>query len=212
MKVGITQRVDSISNYNEIRDSLDQRWYELFEVLGMKTLPIPNGLKDINTWLNDMKCDAFVLTGGNDISGLEGSKNTSPVRDQTEFSLLKYSYDLSIPVFGVCRGLQVMNVFFGGKLQKVSGHVATSHSIKFSFDQSRNWESKVVNSFHEWGISKNNLAKELTPCAYDDDGNVEAVMNRDLKWLGVMWHPERNETFDNFDLELFRRLFKKDLV
>lgn len=212
MKVGITQRVESVSDYSETRDSLDQRWYELFEALGMKVLPIPNGLQDINTWLNEMKCDAFILTGGNDISGLEESKNTSPDRDHTEFALLKYSYDLSIPVFGVCRGLQVMNIFFGGKLQRVSGHAATSHSIKFCFDQSKNWESKEVNSFHEWGISKDNLAKELIPCAYDDDGNIEAAMNRELKWLGVMWHPERNVIFDNFDLELLEKLFKKGLT
>lgn len=212
MKVGITQRVDFISEYSETRDSIDQRWYELFEVLGIYIIPIPNGLKDIKAWLNEMKCDAFILSGGNDIFGLKESKNISKARDKTEFAILKYSYDLSIPVFGVCRGFQVMNIFFGGKLQRVSGHVATSHSIKFCFDPSRNWDSKEVNSFHEWGISKNNLAKELIPCAFDNDDNVEAAINRDLKWLGVMWHPERNEIFDNFDLDLLRKLFKKDLV
>ena len=69
MKVGITQRVDFVSEYSETRDSIDQRWYELFEVLGMNIIPIPNGLKDIKAWLNEMKCDAFILSGGNDILG-----------------------------------------------------------------------------------------------------------------------------------------------
>ncbi|MBD73951.1 MAG: hypothetical protein CMM96_00440 [Rickettsiales bacterium] len=118
MKVGITQRVDFVSEYSETRDSIDQRWYELFEVLGMNIIPIPNGLKDIKAWLNEMKCDAFILSGGNDIFGLKESKNVSKERDQTEFAILKYSYDLSIPVFGVCRGFQVMNIFFWRKAPK----------------------------------------------------------------------------------------------
>ena len=71
MKVGITQRVDFVSEYSET-GFIDQRWYELFEVLGMNIIPIPNGLKDIKAWLNEMKCDAFILSG-NDIFGLKES-------------------------------------------------------------------------------------------------------------------------------------------
>ncbi len=212
MKIGVTQRVDLIDDYEEIRDSLDQRWVEIIEILGAQVLPIPNKIKDLNSWLLEMNCDGFVLTGGNDLSDLSDSKNFSLERDKTELILLQYAYDKSIPVLGVCRGLQIMNVFFGGKLQQVSGHIAKSHTIRFCFDQTENWESREVNSFHEWGISKNNLAKELIPCAFDENKNVEAAMHKRLDWLGIMWHPERNDIFEKFDLDIIKKLFKKDLT
>ena len=69
MRIGITQRVDLIADYEETRDSLDQRWSELIEFLGAKALPIPNKIKDINLWLDEMRCDGFILSGGNDLSG-----------------------------------------------------------------------------------------------------------------------------------------------
>lgn len=210
MKIGITQRVDLIADYEETRDSLDQRWIELIEFLGAKALPIPNKIKDINLWLDEMKCDGFIFTGGNDLSNLNTSKNISPERDKTEFTLLQYAIDQSIPLLGVCRGFQIMNVFFGGKLKKISGHVAKSHTIKFCFDKNDNWASREVNSFHEWGISKNSLAKELAVCAYDENNYVEAAIHKRLNWLGIMWHPERNEIFQEFDLDIIKKLFAKD--
>ena len=103
MRIGITQRVDLIADYEETRDSLDQRWSELIEFLGAKALPIPNKIKDINLWLDEMRCDGFILSGGNDLSSLSNSKNISFERDKTEFALLQYANDQSIPVLGVCR-------------------------------------------------------------------------------------------------------------
>lgn len=211
MRIGITQRVDLIADYEETRDSLDQRWSELIEFLGAKALPIPNKIKDINLWLDEMRCDGFILSGGNDLSSLSNSKNISFERDKTEFALLQYANDQSIPVLGVCRGFQIMNVFFGGKLKQISGHVAKPHVIKFCLDKSDNWSSRKVNSFHEWGISKNNLAKDLVACAYDENAYVEAAIHKKLNWLGMMWHPERNEIFEELDLDIIKKLFAKDL-
>ena len=59
-----------------------------------------------------MRYDGFILSGGNDLSSLSNSKNISFERDKTEFALLQYANDQSIPVLGVCRGFQIMNVFF----------------------------------------------------------------------------------------------------
>ena len=61
-------------------------------------------------------------------------------------------------------------------------------------------------------ISKENLAVERTPWAYDEQDNIEAAIHEKINWLGVMLHPEREDKFDNFDLDLILRLFNKELV
>jgi len=212
MRVGITQRVEYLTAYAEARDCLDQRWSELLDVLKMTMVPIPNTLKNVEGWLDILKCDAYILTGGNDLADLPNAKKVSIERDQTEIALLKYAQSYSLPVFGVCRGLQLMNVFFGGQLDRVSGHVANRHSVRTCFDQGNQFITSNVNSFHDWGISINSLAQQLIPCAYDTDNYVEAARHEKLNWLGVMWHPEREEKFEASDLEILRKLFNEGFV
>ena len=209
MRVGITQRVEYVTAYAEARDCLDQRWSELLDVLKMTMVPIPNTLRNVEGWLDVLKCDAYILTGGNDLADLPNAKNVSIERDRTEIALLKHAQSYSLPVFGVCRGLQLMNVFFGGQLDRVSGHVANRHSVRLCFDQGNQFIARDVNSFHEWGISVNSLAQQLIPCAYDTDNYVEAARHEKLNWLGVMWHPEREKKFEASDVEILRKLFNE---
>jgi N5-(cytidine 5'-diphosphoramidyl)-L-glutamine hydrolase len=209
MRIGITQRVEYVTAYEEARDCLDQRWPELLDVLKMTTVPIPNTLRNVDEWLEIMKCDAYILTGGNDLSDLPNAKNISVERDRTEMALLRYAQSRSLPVLGVCRGLQLMNVFFGGKLERVSGHIASRHKIRMYFDEEKQFIERDVNSFHNWGISINGLAKQLTPSAYDSKDFIEAARNEKLNWLGIMWHPEREERFEASDLEILTKLFNE---
>ena len=212
MKVGLTQRVDFKKDISEYRDALDQRWIIFLESIGMTPILIPNRLKNIEEWLGFMQCQAYVLTGGNDLNGLENSTNVSLDRDKTELAILEYAQKSNSPVLGVCRGLQFMNIYFDGRLERISGHVARSHVIRTRFDKSGKFKSRLVNSYHNWGISKENLALELTPWAYDEQNNIEAAIHEKINWLGIMWHPEREDKFDNFDLDLILRLFNKELV
>ena len=212
MRVGITQRVEYVTAYAEARDCLDQRWSELLDVLKMTMVPIPNTLRNVEGWLDVLKCDAYILTGGNDLADLPNAKNVSIERDRTEIALLKYAQSRSLPVFGVCRGLQLINIFFGGQLDRVSGHVGNRHSVRMCFDQGNQSIASNVNSFHEWGISINSLAQQLIPCAYDADNYVEAARHEKLNWLGMMWHPEREEKFKASDLEILRKLFNEGFV
>ena len=212
MRVGITQRVEYVTAYAEARDCLDQRWSELLDVLKMTMVPIPNTLRNVEGWLDVLKCDAYILTGGNDLADLPNAKNVSIERDRTEIALLKYAQSRSLPVFGVCRGLQLINIFFGGQLDRVSGHVGNRHSVHMCFDQGNQSIASNVNSFHEWGISINSLAQQLIPCAYDADNYVEAARHEKLNWLGMMWHPEREEKFKASDLEILRKLFNEGFV
>jgi len=212
MRVGITQRVEYVSSYAESRDCLDQRWHGILELLEMKAVPIPNTLSDIEGWLDALKCDAYILTGGNDLANLPHASNISLERDRTEITLLKYAHSQSLPVFGVCRGLQLMNCFLGGQLERVPGHVATRHSIRVALDKASPLTATEVNSFHEWGLSSNSLAQQLIPWAFDNNDFVEAARHKKLNWLGVMWHPEREEEFKITDLEMIRKLFNEGFV
>ena len=210
MKVGITQRVERLAEYSEIRDCLDHRWCDLLNMLGVTAIPIPNTLRNIEGWLHVVNCDAYLLTGGNDLGCLPNAKNVSLERDQTEIALLKYAQSRMVPVFGVCRGFQLINVFLGGRLERVFGHVANNHSIRSCFDQDNQIITRNVNSFHEWGIPINNLSSQLIPCAYDNNENIESARHKRLNWLGIMWHPEREREFNATDLELMRKIFYKD--
>jgi N5-(cytidine 5'-diphosphoramidyl)-L-glutamine hydrolase len=212
MRVGITQRVECVTGYLETRDCLDQKWSELLDVLNMTIVPIPNTLNNIEGWLEDMSCDAYILTGGNDLADLPDAQNASKQRDKTEIALLKHAQACALPVLGVCRGFQLINIFMGGKLDKVSGHVATRHLVRLCFDQDEQSASKIVNSFHEWGISISSLATQLIPCAFDNDNYVESARHEELNWLGIMWHPEREENPQQFDIELISKLFDRKYV
>ena len=69
MHIGITQRVVTIEEICERRDTLDQRWTSLMTGLGFTPIPLPNMLRDINAYLRDIRLDGVVLTGGDDILG-----------------------------------------------------------------------------------------------------------------------------------------------
>ena len=124
MKVGLTQRVDFKEDISEYRDALDQRWIIFLESIGMTPILIPNQLKNIDQWLDSMQCQAYILTGGNDLDGLENAINVSPEGDKTELAILEYAKKSNLPVLGVCRGFLFMNIFFGGKLERISDDVS----------------------------------------------------------------------------------------
>ena len=73
-KIGITQRLDYIKEYDEIRNSLDIRWQELLNSINIIPIPLPINL-DL-ALLSDLKISGIILTGGNDLSDLEINKTT----------------------------------------------------------------------------------------------------------------------------------------
>ena len=104
-----------------------------------------------------------------------------------------------VPVLGVCRGFQFMNVHLGGGLSPVSGHVASYHAIS-----SDTGLFPEVNSYHDYGIVADDLAPSLEVVATGPDGTVEAARHGTLPWIGVMWHPERERPFAELDRRLVR--------
>ncbi|MCX6799377.1 MAG: gamma-glutamyl-gamma-aminobutyrate hydrolase family protein, partial [Candidatus Diapherotrites archaeon] len=122
-------------------DSLENAYVRYFESFGATLLPIPNAMKKPASYFNRFGIDGIVLSGGNTINpALYGQKSgglasVSKERDKTEKSLLETAVRTALPVLGICRGMQFINVFFGGKLVSIKDgvknplqHVASTHA------------------------------------------------------------------------------------
>lgn len=211
IKIGITQRVSSCSNYNERRDCLDQRWPIFLQRLGMLAVPIPNSLPNPDVFFDIIGFNGFILSGGNDLSTIKDGIDPSKERDATEYKLLDYAFKNQKPVLGICRGLQLINEYLGGTLNHIEGHIATRHQIKIEKNDRislNGFERIEVNSYHSYGITEKDMAEGLNKLAIADDGTIEAVYHHNLPWFGIMWHPERENIADSHDLLLFNRLFQ----
>lgn len=205
--VAITQRIDDIIDRSELRDALDQRLVKWIIQAGFLPVVIPNILLESNTpdsqpqchlletWLQTIKPNAFLLSGGNDIGDY-------PERDATEQYLLSWAESRKLPVLGVCRGLQMMASWAGTKLLRIDGHVKTRHSLNV-LDNNEEWPSNV-NSYHNLALASCPDGFEVT--AESEDGSIEAIRHIKLPWEGWMWHPERESTFSKQDMLRVKRL------
>lgn len=207
-KIGITQRIDVEVNYGERRDCLDQRWSDLALKLGHLPVPIPNiAAEKASTLIDALQINALILSGGNSIASLNtNAADSAPERDELENALISVALTKNLPIIGICRGMQVLNLYMGGGLQKVHGHVAVRHHINSI--STEYLLPKEVNSYHNYGIPKSELADTLTPLAYDNEGNIEAFYRTDMSMLGIMWHPEREKKFNQSDIQLLKRFLQ----
>lgn len=148
-------------------------------------------------------CAGLLLPGGGDLEPWRygqlniASKNLEPERDRAEWSLLRQFVTSGRPVLGVCRGMQTINVFFGGTLvQDLLGHsdvmgVDRLHRVFTARSSLRDFWGKrpVVNSAHHQAVGC--LGEELLALQWAPDGTVEAICHKQLPILAVQWHPER---------------------
>ena len=149
----------------------------------------------------------LLLSGGTDIDPARYGQAPSadlfppaPDRDAFELSLLDSAVEAELPVLGICRGLQMLNVHSGGTLhQHVPLHSHTDkppsapvHEVKFmtgSLAATLYGSSLRVNSLHHQTVDS--IADGYTATGWTNDGNtIEAIEADDRPWLGVQWHPE----------------------
>ncbi len=191
--VAISQRVDEIKGYGEIRDALDEQWHDLFRKMDAVLLPMPNMPESVSIILERLRPDAIVLSGGNNPVEYGG---TAPGRDKVDEMLIKYAIDNEVPLLGVCRGMQSIALYFGSTLKKVEGHVATEHEVIGVIQ-------RVVNSYHSYAVDR--LGDELRVMARTKQGDIEAIQHQSHMIFGMMWHPERVKEFDESDIDLIRK-------
>ncbi len=148
--------------------------------------------------------DGIVLTGGADVEptrydAANTASDAEPIRDDFEFALLEHAIEHDIPVLGICRGMQILNVVAGGTLhQDVPSHARydldpgdRSHGISF-VDGTRiaalYGQPITVNSLHHQTIDR--VGTGLVVAGSADDGTIEALELADRQVLAVQWHPE----------------------
>ena len=205
-KIGISLRVVQNKNYEEKRDAISHDWSQFCEELNFIPILIPNTLSNIDLFLEKLELDGIILSGGGDI-GLNIE------RDETEKKLLEYGIKNNLPILGVCRGMQIINKFFNGKLIKSQNneHVNLDHSVNIIEESFSNIIGKEisVNSYHNNIIFQNNLGKNLKPFAITKkDNSIEGFFHNQYSILGVMWHPERKQNKNN--KILLQKIFAND--
>lgn len=208
IRIGLSQRVTVAAPSEERRDCLDQRWHALLARAGIQGVPIPNSPDAAPNLFSALQLQGFLLTGGNDLNHLPGAADSAPERDQMERHMLDFARIHSLPVLGVCRGLQVINHVSGGELVRVSGHAGTRHALQKVAEGKIPGTFDEVNSYHNWGVRQSGLGAQLTAVLKSPDGVVEALVHDELQWTAIMWHPEREEPFRTMDIELLQHCFR----
>ncbi len=208
--IGITQRVVFDEKYNETRDCLDHEWFNLILYLGYMPVPLPNiSTEYASTLLKDVGLDGVILSGGNSIALPEIDElNISPKRDLFERALLDECLKQNIPLLGVCRGMQLINIHFGGHICPIKEHTGKHyHNLKSTINAQSISFPKRVNTFHNWAISPKDFATSLQALAHDENDNIEAFCHVTKPIIGIMWHPEREKPFKDADIKLIGSLF-----
>ena len=192
LRIGITLRVENIEKYNEKRDAISHEWVNFIEKANGIPIFIPNTLTDTKSFLDEIELDGIILSGGD-------NKGDSQDRDRTEQNLIEFGIDRKIPILGVCRGMQVINDYFGGshKITDNDEHISKNHDILITnkiIKEYTDLEKRIVNSFHHNIILDKDLGTDLIMFAKSSiDNTVEGFFHKQLLIIGVMWHPEREK-------------------
>jgi gamma-glutamyl-gamma-aminobutyrate hydrolase PuuD len=192
-------RGQHLPDRGEYRDVLDRRWLDFMRLVlpECQWIFLPSLGEQITDYVLEMGISGLILTGGDD-------QGVDRQRDISELALFNQASQQDWPVLGVCRGMQMLNVFAGGELSEVKQHAGTEHSI------STETGTITVNSYHRLGIRTQYLADRYSILATSDSGTfVEAFTGRAT--LGLMWHPEREKVPAAIPTGWIRSLFLEDL-
>ena len=189
MKIGIVGRTKDIHSYEKYLEDLQ--------------IPYVTSLS-----LGELgSCDGLIFPGGGDITpqlfqqSNQGSLNIDTELDLLQLRVFDLAYRASLPIMGICKGMQLINIGLGGTLTQ---HMSTSdihtspsqdlyhitYVAEDSFLHQLYSTEFVVNSRHHQSV--NRLGQELIPIQWcPQDSCIEALIHCTLPIFGVQWHPER---------------------
>lgn len=179
------------------------------------------------------RLDGVILSGGSDIDPRLYEEDPHPklgnvnyLRDLFELKVLESALEKEIPILGICRGLQLANIHFGGSLYQdifsqkegVIGHDNASmvpnlnHKVEIksgSFAEEIFQKGEIfVNSIHHQAIKE--LGEGLEAVAHSSDGLIEMVVDLERKFVGTQFHPEESVN-DPVYGEAYTKLFQEAL-
>jgi putative glutamine amidotransferase len=219
--IGLSYAPESNEKYNRYREALRTAASALGEEIETIDLSAHHGALS--------QCDGIVFTGGSDIQpgryGKQAEENLcadiDDVRDQHEFDLAAKVEDQGIPILGICRGLQLLNVHNGGTLVTDIEHFGgQSHRKLDGYDRrhsvhiepgsylSRMLKSRdgEINSAHHQAAERPGDGLQVAARA-PEDGTIEALEWKDPTgkpfFLAVQWHPERMDFSEPFAGRIF---------
>lgn len=200
----------------------------VIEIVDMRGMQVDSALKLLES------CDAILFTGGEDVLPSYYGKEhdsarceTNPGRDSLEFALIKESMRLKMPVFGVCRGQQILNVALGGSLiidiptdhpgnvsHRCEDYTRCFHSVNVvnnsRLHKTAEADTGMVTTNHHQAIEK--PAPDIRIAAWSADSIAEAIewSEPDGKpfMMAVQWHPERMDTESPLSMPLMNAFLK----
>lgn len=226
MNIGFTSRIVFAKNYDEERDALAHDWIKFAELIDTTPVPIPNNLTNIGDYISKTNLRAIFLTGGGDCpQSIDNCHNSIDVkRNKTELKIIKFCIENHMPLIGICRGFQILNIYFGGTLTKniisheniTNSHVNSETTIQLVNGDISQSSKKVLTSvkcFHDDGIMTTDLSQNLISFATAEDGNlIEAFQHKDLPIIGMQWHPERDTHLSSFNKKLIIKFLKEKII
>lgn len=198
MKIAITTRTDLLEDKNRI--FVNEAYIK--KILAFSHTPIPIYGGGNEAAIAEF-CDALIVPGGYDIAPFyfheaydeHAYLYDDPTMDLRDFRILQAFVEKRKPILGICRGIQLINVFFDGTLNQhinlekhEKEHTHTIQLTPDSFITRCMKNDDIVNSYHHQAIDK--LGKQLHVCAKSQDGCIEAIEHASLPIIAVQWHPE----------------------